>query len=71
MWFQAELSPLMQGISDLKFNPDENTYEELAGNYKDEGNFHFKNKKYRLAVANYTEGLKLKIPGTNHLFFYP
>jgi hypothetical protein len=53
----------MQGIQDLKYNPDENTFEELAVNYKDEGNFHFKNEKYRLAVANYTEGLRLKIPG--------
>ena len=53
----------MQGIRDIKFNPDHNTYEELAKNYKDEGNFHFKSKKYRLAVANYTEGLRLKIPG--------
>ena len=57
------MNPLMQGIRDIKFNPDHNTYEELAKNYKDEGNFHFKSKKYRLAVANYTEGLRLKIPG--------
>ncbi len=53
----------MQGIRDLKFNPDENTYEDVAKSYKDEGNFHFKAKKYRLAVANYTEGLRLKVPG--------
>ena len=25
----------MQGISDIKYNPDENTYEELAMKYKD------------------------------------
>jgi len=53
----------MQGIRDLKFSPSENTHEELGVRYKDEGNFHFKNKKYRLAVANYTEGLRLKIGG--------
>jgi hypothetical protein len=53
----------MQGIRDLKFSPAENTHEELGASYKDEGNFHFKNKKYRLAVANYTEGLRLKIGG--------
>jgi hypothetical protein len=57
----------MQGIRDLKFNPDENTYEDVAKSYKDEGNFHFKAKKYRLAVANYTEGLRLKVPGFDYL----
>lgn len=33
---------------------------ELALNYKDDGNFNFKMKKYRFAIANYTEGLKQK-----------
>ncbi|MPC16643.1 Tetratricopeptide repeat protein 4 [Portunus trituberculatus] len=31
---------------------------EVAQNYKDEGNLQFKYKKYRLAVANFSEGLK-------------
>jgi len=55
-----ELSPLMQGLQDLKYSPDENTPEELAKNYKEDGNFNFKCKKYRFAVASYTEGLKTK-----------
>ena len=55
-----ELSPLMQGLQDLKYSPDENTPEELAKNYKEDGNFNFKCKKYRFAVASYTEGLKAK-----------
>jgi len=29
-----ELSPLLKGIQDLKYSPDENTPEELAKNYK-------------------------------------
>ena len=55
-----ELSPLMQGLQDLKYSPDDNTPEELAKNYKEDGNFNFKCKKYRFAVASYTEGLKAR-----------
>ena len=55
-----ELSPLMQGLQDLKYSVDENTPEELAKNYKEDGNFNFKCKKYRFAVASYTEGLRHK-----------
>ena len=47
-------------MQDLKYSPDENTPEELAKNYKEDGNFNFKCKKYRFAVASYTEGLKAK-----------
>ena len=32
----------------------------MAQNYKEDGTFHFKIKKYRVAVASYTEGLKQK-----------
>jgi len=55
-----ELSPMMQGLQDLKYSPDENTPEELAVSYKEDGNFNFKCKKYRFAIASYTEGLKSK-----------
>ena len=54
------MPPLMQGLQDLKYSPDENTPEELAKNYKEDGNFNFKCKKYRFATASYTEGLKVK-----------
>ena len=53
-----ELSPLMKGLQDLKYSPDENTPAELAANYKEDGNFNFKCKKYRMAVISYTEGLR-------------
>ncbi len=57
----AELSPLLQGIQQLKYSEEENTPEELAKNYKEDGNFNFKCKKYRLAIASYTQGLKYKV----------
>lgn len=57
-----ELSPMMQGLQDLKYSPDENSPDELAKNYKEDGNFNFKCKKYRFAIASYTEGLKAKSP---------
>jgi len=59
-----ELSPMMKGLQDLKYSPDENTPEELAVNYKEDGNFNFKCKKYRFAVASYTEGLLAKSSDT-------
>ncbi|XP_014483032.1 PREDICTED: tetratricopeptide repeat protein 4 [Dinoponera quadriceps] len=55
-----ELSPLMEGLQQLKYGEDENTPEELANNYKDDGNFNFKYKKYHLAIFSYTEGIKTK-----------
>merc|ERR1719510_1167105 len=57
---KGQLNPLMQGLQNLKYSPDENTAEELALNYKEDGNFQFKLKKYRLAIAAYTEGIKCK-----------
>ncbi|XP_039287295.1 DNA polymerase interacting tetratricopeptide repeat-containing, protein of 47 kDa-like [Nilaparvata lugens] len=55
-----ELSPLMQGLQELKYSTTENTPEELAATYKEDGNFNFKCKKYRFAIVSYTEGLRLK-----------
>ena len=57
---KGELSPLIEGLQQLKYSPDENTADELAINYKEDGNFQFKLKKYRLAIAAYTEGIKCK-----------
>ncbi|XP_050458502.1 DNA polymerase interacting tetratricopeptide repeat-containing, protein of 47 kDa [Cataglyphis hispanica] len=55
-----ELSPLMEGLQQLKYSKDENTPEELANNYKEDGNFNYKYKKYRLAILSYTEGIRTK-----------
>ncbi|XP_076760781.1 DNA polymerase interacting tpr containing protein of 47kD [Xylocopa sonorina] len=54
------LSPLMEGLQQLKYGEDENTPEELANNYKEDGNFNYKYKKYRLAILSYTEGIRTK-----------
>ncbi|CAD1478675.1 unnamed protein product, partial [Heterotrigona itama] len=60
-----ELSPLMEGLQQLKYGEDENTPEELANNYKEDGNFNFKHKKYRLAIVSYTEGIRTKCKDTD------
>ncbi|XP_022818661.1 tetratricopeptide repeat protein 4 [Spodoptera litura] len=52
------LSPLAEGLAKLKYDPEENTPVELAANYKEDGNFNFKHKNYRLAILGYTEGIK-------------
>lgn len=54
----GELSPLAEGLAKLKYDPEENTPIELANNYKEDGNFNFKHKNYRLAILGYTEGIK-------------
>ncbi|CAH2010916.1 unnamed protein product [Acanthoscelides obtectus] len=55
-----EVHPLFEGLQKLKYDPEENKPEELALNYKEDGNYNFKYKNYRLAVIAYTEGLKVK-----------
>ncbi|RZC36104.1 TPR 11 domain containing protein [Asbolus verrucosus] len=55
-----QLHPLYEGLQKLKYDPDENEPEELATAYKDDGNFNFKHKKYRMAIISYTEGINIK-----------
>ncbi|KAI4455293.1 tetratricopeptide repeat protein 4 [Holotrichia oblita] len=55
-----KLHPLYEGLQQLKYDPLENTPVELATSYKDDGNFNFKHKNYRLAILAYTEGIKIK-----------
>ncbi|XP_071450063.1 DNA polymerase interacting tetratricopeptide repeat-containing, protein of 47 kDa [Hetaerina americana] len=55
-----DTSPLIEGLQKLKYDATENTPEELAANYKEDGNFNFKYKNYRLAILSYSEGLKAK-----------
>ncbi|XP_058834519.1 DNA polymerase interacting tetratricopeptide repeat-containing, protein of 47 kDa [Topomyia yanbarensis] len=52
-----ELSPLMEGLQQLKYDPAENTTQELADAYKDDGKFYMQHKKFRMAVLSYTEAL--------------
>lgn len=57
-----ELDPLYVGMQQLKYDPDENSEEDLANNYKEDGNFNVKHKNYRMSIISYTEGLKIKCP---------
>ncbi|CAD6238708.1 GSCOCG00008529001-RA-CDS [Cotesia congregata] len=61
----GEVSPLMEGLQQLKYSEEENSPEELAINYKEDGNFNFKYKKYRLAILSYTEGIKTQCKDDN------
>ena len=55
-----EVHPMFEGLQKLKYDPEENTKEELALNYKEDGNFYMKHKKFRTAIYSYTEGIKTK-----------
>ncbi|XP_057658120.1 DNA polymerase interacting tetratricopeptide repeat-containing, protein of 47 kDa [Diorhabda carinulata] len=55
-----EVHPLFEGLQKLKYDPEENEPDDLAISYKEDGNFNFKYKNYRLAVLSYTEGIKVK-----------
>lgn len=57
-----DLHPMLEGIQQLKYDPLENTLEDLATTYKKDGNYDLKNKKYRMAIYSYTEGLNQKCP---------
>ncbi|CAN7984772.1 unnamed protein product [Ixodes hexagonus] len=56
----AAMPPLVEALQQLKYDTDMNGPDELAENYKEDGNNNFKLKKYRWAIASYTEGLKQK-----------
>lgn len=56
-----DVHPMLEGLQQLKFDPEDNTPEELAEKYKEDGNYWLKHKKYRIAVMNYTEGLQQKL----------
>ncbi|XP_035893712.1 DNA polymerase interacting tetratricopeptide repeat-containing, protein of 47 kDa [Anopheles stephensi] len=55
------LSPLMEGLQQLKYDPQENTEQELADTYKEDGRFYMQHRKFRMAVLSYTEALRYKV----------
>ncbi|GFQ79442.1 tetratricopeptide repeat protein 4 homolog [Trichonephila clavata] len=55
-----EMPALFEALQQLKYDPSENTPEELAMAYKEDGNTTFKAKKYRWAVDSYTKGIEAK-----------
>ncbi|GFT87569.1 tetratricopeptide repeat protein 4, partial [Nephila pilipes] len=55
-----EMPALVEALQQLKYDPSENTPEDLAMSYKEDGNSNFKLKKYRWAVDSYTKGIEAK-----------
>lgn len=51
------IPPLVEAMRQLKYGEDCNTPEELAKQYKTDGNELFKQKKFSEAIASYTKGL--------------
>lgn len=62
-----ELHPMLEGLQQLKFDTEDNSPDELAEKYKEDGNYWLKHKKYRIAIMNYTEGIQQK-PSNDELF---
>ncbi|OWA50249.1 putative Tetratricopeptide repeat protein 4 [Hypsibius exemplaris] len=54
-----DLPPLVAALQSLKYEEDDP--DACAANYKDDGNFNFKLKKFRYAVENYDKALQLKV----------
>ena len=53
----TEVSPLIEGLQQLKYSEEYNTPNELAQSYKEDGNFNYKHKKYRLAILSFSKGI--------------
>lgn len=62
---EDEPSSLVEGLQNLRYDPDDNTPEELANKHKEDGNFNFKCRKYKLAIMCYQEGIKLNFENNN------
>lgn len=49
----GSLPPLIDGLAQLKFDPEHNEPADLALNYKEDGNFYYKHKNYRVAIIRF------------------
>lgn len=54
----ANIPPLVEAMRQLKYGEDCNTPEELAKQYKLDGNELYKQKRFSDALANYTKGIE-------------
>lgn len=52
-----KLPELIEGLSQLKYDSNFNSIEELLEGYRQDGNENFRLKKYRWAVDSYSEGI--------------
>lgn len=59
------IPPLVEAMRQLKYSEDCNTPEELAKQYKLDGNENFKDKKFADAVASYTKGIDYLVEELN------
>ena len=57
----GDLPPVLEALQQLKYGEDDNTKDELAKNYKEDGNQNFKAKQYRIAIDCYTEAIKQNV----------
>lgn len=55
-----DVHPMMEGLQQLKYDETDNSPEDLALKYKEDGNYYLKYKKYRMAILSYTEGINKK-----------
>lgn len=55
-----EVHPMLEGLQQLKYSEKENSPDELALKYKEDGNYYLQHKKYRMAILSYTEGINYK-----------
>lgn len=54
-------SPLVDALTQLKYDPNLNSVCDLMESYKNDGNENFKCKKYKWAVDSYSEGIRIAI----------
>lgn len=52
-----QIPPLVEAMRQLKYSEECNTPEELAKQYKIDGNVNYKAKKFHDAIASYAKGL--------------
>ncbi|RXG58403.1 Tetratricopeptide repeat protein 4 [Armadillidium vulgare] len=57
---EAPINELSEGLAQLKYDSEHSSPVEIAQNYKEEGIFYFKSKKYQNAVNSFTEAIKVK-----------
>ncbi|CAL8110056.1 unnamed protein product [Orchesella dallaii] len=53
--------PLLEAFQQLKYSENDNTPHELALNHKEDGMFHFKLKKYRIACSCFTTAITMEV----------
>jgi len=58
--YTKPLPPEIEGLMALKYESEDPVASAIS--YKEDGNEEFKKKKYKISIANYTEGITIKCP---------